>query len=61
MLGFDTVFIYVKDRPGLDRMIIGFATTCVQSEPITTKVVSSNPVHGVSISYICRNSVTYFR
>jgi hypothetical protein len=28
MLGFDTVFIHVKGRRGLDRMVIGFATTC---------------------------------
>jgi hypothetical protein len=28
MLGFDTVFIYVKGRRDLDRMVIGFATTC---------------------------------
>jgi hypothetical protein len=28
---------------GRDRMVVGFTTTCV---PITTKVVSSNPVHG---------------
>jgi len=28
-------------------MILGFTTTCVlQTVPITTKVVSSNPVHG---------------
>jgi hypothetical protein len=28
---------------GRDRMVVRFTTTCV---PITTKVVSSNPVHG---------------
>ena len=32
---------------GRDRMVVGFTTTCaVQSVPITTKVVSSNPIHG---------------
>ena len=30
---------------GRDRMIVGFTTTYMQSEPITTKVVSSNPAH----------------
>jgi hypothetical protein len=31
-----------------DRMVVGFTTTFlpVQSVPITTKVVSTNPVHG---------------
>ena len=29
-----------------DRMVVGFTTTCVISAYITTKVVSSNPVHG---------------
>ena len=27
-------------------MVVGFTTTCVISAYITTKVVSSNPVHG---------------
>jgi hypothetical protein len=31
---------------GRDRMLLGFTTTCaLQPVPITTKVVSSNPVH----------------
>ena len=30
---------------GRDRMVVGFTTTC-ESVPITTKVVSSNPVRG---------------
>jgi hypothetical protein len=34
-----------KGRRGRDRMVVGFSTT-VQSVPITTNVVSSNPVHG---------------
>jgi hypothetical protein len=29
---------------GRDRMVVGFTTTCAIT--ITTKVVSSNPVHG---------------
>ena len=33
------------DHRGRDRMVVGF-TIPVQSVPITTKVVSSNPVHG---------------
>ena len=32
------------DRRGRDRMVVGFTTT-LQSVPITTEVVSSNPVH----------------
>jgi hypothetical protein len=32
-------------RPGRDRMVVGFTTTCTLV-PITTKVVSLNPVHG---------------
>ena len=36
-----------RDRCGRDRMVVGFTTTChVQSAPITTKVVSLNPIHG---------------
>ena len=30
---------------GRDRIVVGFMTTCVPV-PITTKVVSVNPVHG---------------
>jgi hypothetical protein len=33
------------DSRGRDRMVVGFTTTYMQSVPITTKVVSSNPVH----------------
>ena len=32
-------------RRGRDRMAVGFTTTCAINA-ITTKVVSSNPVHG---------------
>jgi hypothetical protein len=37
-----------RGRLGRDRMVVGFTTTNVpvQSVPIPTKVVSSNPVHG---------------
>ena len=31
---------------GRDSMVVGFITTYVQSVPITTNVVSSNPAHG---------------
>ena len=27
-------------------MVVGFTTTCAFSQPITSKVVSSNPIHG---------------
>ena len=33
-----------RGRHGRDRMVVGFTTT-VRLVPITTKVVSSNPVH----------------
>ena len=33
----------IRDRRGRDRMVVGFTTTCAYS--ITTKIVSSNPVH----------------
>jgi hypothetical protein len=33
-------------RRGHDRMVVGFAITYMESVPFTTKVVSSNPVHG---------------
>jgi len=32
----------LRDRRGLDHMVVGFTTTYVQSVPITTDVVSSN-------------------
>jgi hypothetical protein len=43
----------IGGRRGRDRLVVGFATTYMQSVPITTKVVSSNPVHGevYSIQY----------
>jgi len=35
----------IRGRRGRDHMVVGF-TTAVQSMPITTTVVSLNPVHG---------------
>ena len=42
---------------GRDHMVVGFTTTCVpvQSVPITTKVVSSNPTPGEV--YLLQNCV----
>jgi hypothetical protein len=37
--------ILYLDKKG-DRMVVGFTTTYMQSVPITTNVVSSNPVYG---------------
>ena len=39
-------FITRGDRPGGDRMVIGFTATCTISAGITTDVVGSNPTHG---------------
>jgi len=38
------IALHVRVRHGRDRMVVGFTTTCVV--PITTIVVSSNPVNG---------------
>ena len=35
-----------RGRRGRDRMVVGFTTTFMQSVPITTKIVRSNPFHG---------------
>ena len=35
-----------RSRRGRDHMVVGFTTTFMQSVPITTKVVGSNPFHG---------------
>ena len=45
--------ITFRGRHGRDHMVVGF-TTPVLSVPITSKVVSSNPVHGevYSIHYV---------
>jgi hypothetical protein len=50
-------------RRGRDRMVVGFATTYMQSVPITSKVVSSNPVHGevYSIQYYVIKFVSDWR
>ena len=37
---------YDEGRHGCDRMVVEFITTYMQSVPITTNVVSSNPAHG---------------
>jgi hypothetical protein len=36
---------YDKGRHGCDRMVVEFITTYMQSVPITTNVVSLNPVN----------------
>ena len=38
--------IGIGGRRGRDRMVVGFTTTYMQSVPFTSKVASSNPVHG---------------
>ena len=42
--------ISIGGRRGRDRMVVGFTTTYMQSVPFTSKVVSSNPVHGEEYS-----------
>jgi hypothetical protein len=37
-------------RPCRDHMVVRFTTTATQLVPITTKVVSLNPAHGVVYS-----------
>jgi hypothetical protein len=41
----------MTDRARRDRMVVGFTT--VQSVPITTQVVNSNPVYGEMYSITC--------
>jgi len=48
MYKIDYIYLTLKDSSshgGRDRMVVGFTTTYAISA-ITTKVVSSNPVHG---------------
>ena len=54
--------ITFRGRHGRDHMVVGF-TTPVLSVPITTKVVSSNPVHGevYSIQHYVINIVSDLR
>ena len=40
------IFPCTGDHCGRDCMVVRFTTTYMQSVPITTKVVSSNPTHG---------------
>ena len=46
-----------------DCMVVRLTTTCIQSVPITTYFVSSNPAHGevYSIQYYVIKSVSDFR
>ena len=46
-----------------DCMVVRLTITCIQSVPITTYFVSSNPAHGVvySIQYYVIKSVSDFR
>jgi hypothetical protein len=48
-------------RRGRNRMVVGFTKLPVQSVPITTKVLSSNPVHGelYSIQHYVVKFVSY--
>ena len=51
-------------RHGRDGIVVGFTTTCAKAVPITTKVVSLNPVHGKVYSiqhYVINLSVTCIR
>ena len=45
-----TFLIGIGGRRGRDRMVVGFTTTNMQSVPFTSKVVSSNLVHGEEYS-----------
>jgi hypothetical protein len=47
---FKAFLIGIGGRRGRDRMVVGFTTTYMQSVPFTSKVVSSNPVHGEEYS-----------
>ena len=42
--GSEIIFFY-KGRRGRDHMVVGSTTIPVQSVPITTNVLSSNPAH----------------
>jgi len=53
-----------RDPHGQNRMVVDFTTTYMQSMPITTNVVSSNPAHDEVYSiqhYVISLSVTYGR
>ena len=59
----------IRGRHGHDRMVVDLQLP-VQSVPITTKVVSSNPVHGevysmqhyvIKLSVTCDRSVVFSR
>ena len=40
------IIAFLRGRRGRDRMVVRFTTMYVQSVPVTTTIVSSNPVHG---------------
>jgi hypothetical protein len=42
---------YDEGRHGCDRMVVEFITTYMQSVPITTNVVSSNPAQAMCTRY----------
>jgi len=46
MLPYEESHDYNRSRGCRGRMVVGFTLLLFQSVPITTKVVSSNPVHG---------------
>jgi hypothetical protein len=53
ILSYTTYYFHLSQmlmKQGRDRMVVGFTTT-VQSVPITTKGVSSNPFRGEVYSY----------
>ena len=45
ILSWKGLFYNERGRRGRDRMVAGFTTTRAKSVPITTEVVSSNPLH----------------
>ena len=52
------LFFHQRGRRGRDRMVVGLTTIYVQSVPITTTVVSSNPVN--SEVYLIQHYVIKF-
>ena len=57
------LFDTYRDRPGRDRMLVGFTTTYMHSVPITTNGVSSNLDQGEVIKFVSdlRQVVGFFR
>jgi hypothetical protein len=54
------ILVILFEEAWCDRMVVGFTTTFVhvQSVPIITKIVSSNPAHGVE--YLIQHYVINF-